>query len=61
MYDITYVEIDEGVHYLSLVIDAYSRKIMGHEVSNDIRAESVVKALCRTARQRSTCHFLIHH
>lgn len=28
--DITYVESDEGVHYLSLVTDAFSRKIMGH-------------------------------
>ena len=40
--DITYVETDEGVHYLSLVTDAYSRKIMGYEVSHDMRAESVV-------------------
>ena len=48
--DITYVETEEGVHYLSLVTDAYSRKIMGYEVSDDMRAESVVKALRRAAR-----------
>ncbi len=42
--DITYVETDEGVHYLSLVTDAYSRKIMGYELSDNMRAESVVKA-----------------
>lgn len=59
--DITYVETDEGVHYLSLVTDAYSRKIMGHEVSDDMRAESVVKALRRAARQRKTRRTLIHH
>jgi transposase InsO family protein len=59
--DITYVETDEGVHYLSLVTDAYSRKIMGHEVSNDMRAESVVKALRRAARQRKTRRPLLHH
>jgi transposase InsO family protein len=59
--DITYVETDEGVHYLSLVTDAYSRKIMGHEVSNDMRAESVVKALRRAARQRKTRRSLLHH
>ena len=59
--DITYVETDEGVHYLSLVTDAYSRKIMGHEVSNDMRAESVVKALRRAARQRKTRQSLLHH
>lgn len=59
--DITYVETDEGVHYLSLVTDAYSRKIMGHEVSNDMRSESVVKALRRAARQRKTRRSLLHH
>jgi transposase InsO family protein len=59
--DITYVETEEGVHYLSLVTDAYSRKIMGHEVSDDMRAESVVKALRRAARQRTTRRSLIHH
>lgn len=59
--DITYVETEEGVHYLSLVTDAYSRKIMGYEVSDDMRAESVVKALRRAARQRKTRRSLIHH
>jgi len=59
--DITYVETDEGVHYVSLVTDAYSRKIMGHEVSTDMRADSVVKALRRAARQRTTRRSLIHH
>jgi transposase InsO family protein len=59
--DITYVETDEGVHYLSLVTDAYSRKIMGYEVSGNMRAESVVKALRQAARQRQTRKSLLHH
>ena len=59
--DITYVETDEGVHYLSLVTDAYSRKIMGYDVSDNMRAESVVKALKRAARQRQTRRSLLHH
>ena len=59
--DITYVETEEGVHYLSLVTDAYSRKIMGYEVSDDMRAESVVKALRLAAKQRKTHRPLIHH
>ena len=59
--DITYVETDEGVHYLSLVTDAYSRKIMGYEVSDNMRAESVVKALRQAARQRQTRKSLLHH
>lgn len=59
--DITYVETEEGVHYLSLVTDAYSRKIMGYEVSDNMCAESVVKALRQAARQRQTRRSLIHH
>jgi transposase InsO family protein len=59
--DITYIESDEGVHYLSLVTDAYSRKIMGYEVSDDMRSESVVKALRKAARQRRTRQSLIHY
>jgi putative transposase len=59
--DITFVETDEGVHYLSLVTDAYSRKIMGYEVSDNLRAESVVKALRQAARQRQTRRSLLHH
>lgn len=59
--DITYVETDEGVHYLSLVTDAYSRKIMGYEVSDNMRAESVVKALRQAARQRQSSRSLLHH
>ena len=43
--DITYVESDEGVHYVSLVTDACTRKIMGYEVSREMKACDVVKAL----------------
>jgi len=43
--DITYIESDESVHYLSLVTDAALRKIMGHELSHEIKASDTVKAL----------------
>jgi len=59
--DITYVETEEGVHYLSLVTDAYSRKIMGYELSDNMRAENIVKALRQATRQRQTQRPLIHH
>jgi putative transposase len=59
--DITYVESDEGVHYLSLVTDACSRKIMGHELSYAMKASDTVKALKRAAAQRITTRPLIHH
>lgn len=43
--DITYLESDQGVHYLSLVTDSDTRKIVGHHLSVDMKAENVVKAL----------------
>ncbi len=59
--DITYLESDEGVHYLSLVTDADSRKIMGHELSHQMRAEDTVKALEKAVKARCTSQPLIHH
>lgn len=59
--DITYLESDEGVHYLSLVTDACSRKIMGYEISRDMKAGDVVKALKMALAARQTRIPLIHH
>lgn len=59
--DITYVESDEGVHYLSLVTDACSRKIMGHELSWEMKATDVVKALESALRSRTRTTPLVHH
>ncbi|MEG3620371.1 IS3 family transposase [Magnetovibrio sp. PR-2] len=59
--DITYLESDEGVHYLSLVTDAYSRKIMGYEVSRQMKAKDVAKALSMAIKARRSQKPLIHH
>lgn len=59
--DITYVESDQGVHYLSLVTDAYSRKIVGSHLSKDMKAESVVKALDQVLKERKSTAEAIHH
>ena len=39
--DITYIKSREKTHYLSLVTDAFSRKIVGHHLSDDMSAENV--------------------
>lgn len=59
--DITYIKSRERTHYLSLVTDAYSRKIMGYQLSNDMTAENVVKALQMAIKNRKTNQALIHH
>lgn len=59
--DITYLESDQGVHYLSLVTDAGSRKIVGHHLSSDMKSESVVKALDMAVRDKRYINNTVHH
>lgn len=59
--DLTYVKSRERTHYLALVTDAYSRKIMGYHLSDDLSAESTVQALKMAIGNRITDLPLIHH
>lgn len=59
--DITYVQTESGVHYLSLVTDACSRKIMGYELSDEMKATDVVKALDMAIANRLYERETIHH
>lgn len=35
--DITYIKSRQRTHYLSLITDAYSRKIVGYHLSDDLK------------------------
>lgn len=59
--DITYLKCGHKTYYLSLVTDAYSRKIMGYYVSEDLSAENMLKALKMAIRRRLGNKPLIHH
>jgi len=59
--DITYIKSRERTHYLSLVTDAFSRKIMGYHLSDDMSAENVVIAMKMANANRITSKNLIHH
>ena len=59
--DITYIKSKQKMHYLSLITDAYSRKIVGHHLSDDLGAESVSKALKMAVKNRMYKQPLIHH
>jgi transposase InsO family protein len=59
--DITYIKSKQRTHYLSLITDAYSRKIVGYYLSNDLNAERVVKALKMAVKERNQEIPLIHH
>jgi transposase InsO family protein len=59
--DITYLPARSGPLYLSLVTDAYSRKIVGHHVHEGLHAKSVAQAFSQALKQRRMRHALVHH
>lgn len=60
--DITYIGKREKPCYLSLVTDAYSKKIMGHYVADNLNTESSLLALRTAVKQRKNKDLpLIHH
>jgi len=59
--DITYLPTHEGDAYLSLVTDAYSRKIVGYHIDSNMKTCSVIKAYQRALNQREHDTALIHH
>jgi len=59
--DLTYINTYEGFLYLSLVMDAHSRKIIGHEVSDTLETTGCLKSLNMALRQLPSKHQTIHH
>lgn len=59
--DITYLPTAAKFVYLSLVTDAYSRKIVGWHVHPTLETEHVAQALKMALRGRQTPQRLVHH
>src|SRR5690606_30737758 len=59
--DITYLPTADKFVYLSLVTDAYSRKIVGWHVHESLQTEQVAQALKMALRARQSHQRLIHH
>jgi len=59
--DITYITLNDGFAYLSLITDAYSRMITGHHLNENLQADGCVKALKMALKQLPKEHNLIHH
>ena len=58
--DITYVPTDAGYLYLSVVLDAFSRRPVGWAMADHLRTELVLGALDMAAKQRNS-EEMIHH
>jgi transposase InsO family protein len=60
--DITYIGKRDKPRYLSIVTDAYSKKIMGYYLADNVNTESSIIALKMAIRQRKNKEIpLIHH
>jgi len=59
--DITFIELCEGSGFLSLVTDAYSRKIVGYYLSDHLDASGTVLALQMAIAGCADTSGLIHH
>lgn len=59
--DITYIHLLDGFAYLSLITDAYSRKIVGFYLSKDLSANGPLKALKMALKVNQNIVNLIHH
>ena len=61
--DITYIHVNGRFYYIVFIIDVYSRRILGYQASDHLRAEANVKALKQAFRFRKNDNLksLIHH
>jgi putative transposase len=59
--DITYIRTEEGFLYLCLVMDAFSRAIVGFDCSDTLEREGALRALGRALRQLPAGSETIHH
>lgn len=59
--DITYITLKDDFAYLSLITDAYSRKIVGFYLSETLSADGCIKALQIALKNNPQLGRLIHH
>lgn len=59
--DITYVHLRREVFYLAVILDAYSRRVIGWQMDTSLDAQLVVSALKQALARRSIRAGLMHH
>jgi len=59
--DITYIRILTGFVYLALILDAFSRKVIGYALSPRLADELTLAALSMAIAQRNPAEGCIHH
>jgi putative transposase len=59
--DITYLRTWEGWLYLAIVVDCFSRRVVGWALEDHLRADLVVDALEQALQRRRPDRGLVHH
>lgn len=59
--DLTYIRTDEGFLYAALITDAYSRKIVGAHIGDNLEAEGCLLALDQALSELPEGKHPIHH
>ncbi|WP_422398909.1 IS3 family transposase [Vibrio fluvialis] len=59
--DITYLATRSGNSYLSLITDAYSRKIVGYHLDDNMKTQAVKRAFLKALKKRRYEGEPIHH
>ena len=59
--DLTYIKTAEGWLYLAVVMDLYSRKIVGWSLARTMAVETVIEAMLMAIGRRNPVPGLIHH
>ena len=59
--DITYIRTVKGFCYLALITDLYSRKIIGHDISDSLELSGCLRALKKALWHTRPAAGLIHH
>jgi transposase InsO family protein len=59
--DITYIRTDEGWLYLAVVMDLYSRKIVGWNLGESMKSDLTAEALRMAIKTRKPKESLLHH
>jgi len=59
--DITYIRLETEFVYLAVVLDSYSRRVVGWALDRTLEAKLAIEALQMAIRQRSPKPGLVHH
>jgi putative transposase len=59
--DITYVRLRERFLYLAVILDACSRRVVGWELAEHLRADMALTALSRALADRHIAPGIVHH